>query len=78
MIASAMGALEAGQIPASVLARDILADRDRLLEEVRRRDQKIANLERCLSLSAQMIDCLQKFQEADRDDWLRRRWRDQA
>lgn len=51
MIATeAMQALQAGQIPAAGLYREVLADRDRLLEEIRKRDEKIAELERCIAL----------------------------
>ncbi len=64
MIAAAMRALEAGQIPASDLYREILADRDRLLNEIRARDQKISDMERCLGLATDMIDCLQKVRES--------------
>jgi hypothetical protein len=56
----AMQALVAGQIPAGDLYREILADRDRLLNEIRARDQKIADMERCLTLATDMIEAMQK------------------
>jgi phage shock protein A len=58
MIAAAVQALEAGAIPPEDLYREVLADRDRLLEEIRARDQKIAELERCIALGADMVICL--------------------
>jgi flagellar biosynthesis/type III secretory pathway chaperone len=65
MIATeAMQALVAGQIPASDLCREVLADRDRLLEEIHIRDQKIAELKRCIALGADMVICLTRATEA--------------
>ncbi len=65
MIATeAMQALQAGQIPAPDLYREILADRDRLLNEIRARDRKIAELERCVALGADLVSCLSRVREA--------------
>ena len=41
--------------PCDVLYRDVLADRDRLLEEIEKRDIRISELERALSLRDQLI-----------------------
>lgn len=41
--------------PCDVLYRDVLADRDRLLDIIRARDARIAELERALSLRDQLI-----------------------
>lgn len=63
MIAAAMQALEAGAIPSTDLYREVLADRDRLLDEIRARDKKIADLERCIALGAEMVSCLSRVRE---------------
>ena len=55
---SAMKALQTGNIPVSDLYKDILTDRDRLLEEIAKRDRKIAEYERGLCLAADMIMCI--------------------
>jgi hypothetical protein len=38
-----------------ILYRDVLDDRDRLLDQIRQRDIKIAELERAISLRDQLI-----------------------
>jgi hypothetical protein len=55
---AAMQALQSGQIPAQDLAREILADRDRLLEQIYLRDTKIAELEHGQKIAAAMIERL--------------------
>lgn len=55
-----MEALESGTIPSADLYREVLSDRDRLLEEIAARNLKIADLERCLDLAADMVQCMQK------------------
>lgn len=47
-----------GSVPAASLYKDLLADRDRLLEEIAKRDAKIAEYERGLCLAADMITCI--------------------
>ena len=47
-----------GSVPAANLYKDLLDDRDRLLEEIAKRDQKIAEYERGLCLAADMITCI--------------------
>lgn len=47
-----------GSVPAANLYKDLLADRDRLLEEIAKRDAKIQEYERGLGLAADMIMCL--------------------
>jgi hypothetical protein len=47
-----------GSVPAAHLYKDLLADRDRLLEEIAKRDAKIAEYERGLGLAADMIMCI--------------------
>ncbi len=55
---AAMQALVTGQIPGQDLAIEILADRDRLLEQIYLRDTKIAEQQYALAAAAMMIDCL--------------------
>jgi hypothetical protein len=55
---AAMQALVTGQIPGQDLAIEILADRDRLLEQIYLRDTKIAEQQYALAAAAKMIDCL--------------------
>lgn len=50
---SAMLALESGQIPASDLYKDVLTDRDRLLEE-------IYELRRFKALAIDLIECMSR------------------
>ena len=51
-------ALQTGNIPAAALCKELLSDRDRLLEEIAKRDAKINEYERGLCLAADMIMCL--------------------
>lgn len=55
---AAMRAAVDGQIPVRAFAQEILADRDRLLEQIRLRDVKIIEQQRALAAAAKMIDCL--------------------
>ena len=66
MEAAAVQALQAGQIPTQDLLAATDAHWNHLLEEIYRRDQKIADLERCLKLATDMIGCLQNVREAGR------------
>jgi hypothetical protein len=50
-------------LPVNDLYKDILADRDRLLEEIASRNARIAEQERCLALAAEMIECLTHIKE---------------
>ena len=52
-----------GSVPAANLYKDLLDDRDRLLEEIAKRDAKIAEYERGLGLAADMIMCLTGIRE---------------
>lgn len=47
-----------GSVPAANLYKELLADRDRLLEEIAKRDAKIREYERGLCLAADMITCI--------------------
>jgi hypothetical protein len=58
-----MQALQNGNIPVADLCKDLLADRDRLLEELARKNAMIAERDRALKLSAEMIECLTHIQE---------------
>lgn len=57
-MSAAMQALQNGSIPAANLYKDLLDDRDRLLEEIAKRDRKIAEYERGFCLAADMITCI--------------------
>lgn len=57
-MSAAMQALQTGNIPAADLCKELLADRDRLIEEIAKRDAKIAEYERGLCLAADMIMCI--------------------
>jgi hypothetical protein len=52
-----------GSVPAADLYKDLLDDRDRLLEEIAKRDAKIAEYERGFCLAADMIMCLTGIRE---------------
>lgn len=60
---AALDALQTGQAPAGGLYRDLLADRDRLLEEIAARDAIIVEKDRALGLAADMIECLTHIRE---------------
>ena len=60
---AALDALQAGQVPAGDLCRELLADRDRLLEEIATRDAIIVEKDRALKLAADMIECLTHIRE---------------
>ena len=62
--AAAMQALEAGQIPMMDLLAATDAYWNSLLDEIHRRDQKIADLERCLKLATDMVVCMQDVRGA--------------
>lgn len=57
-MSAAMQALQTGNIPAVDLYKELLADRGRLLEEIAKRDAKIAEYERGFCLAADMIICI--------------------
>ena len=58
---SAMKALQTDNIPAADLYKDILTDRDRLLEELAAKNSRIVELEEGLVKAAEMIMCLSKL-----------------
>jgi hypothetical protein len=62
-MSAALDALQAGQIPAGDLYRDLLVDRDRLLEELAHKNTMIAERDRALALAAEMIECLTHIRE---------------
>lgn len=62
-MSAAMQALQIGNIPAANLYKELLADRNRLIEEIAKRDAKIAEYERGLGLAADMIMCLTGIRE---------------
>ena len=55
---AAIDALQTGHVSAEDLCKNLLADRDRMLEELARKNAMIAERDRALVLSAQMIMCL--------------------
>ena len=55
---AALLALEARQLPPAAMCSELLADRERLIEEIAKRDAKIAEYERGLCLAADMITCI--------------------
>ena len=62
-MSAAMQALRTGNIPVADLYKELLADRDRLLEEIARKNAMIVERDRALRLSAEMIECLTHIQE---------------
>ena len=58
---NAMHALQTGNIPVADLYKDILTDRDRLLEELAAKNSRIVELEGGLVKAAEMIMCLSKL-----------------
>ena len=60
---AAIRALEARQLPPAAMCSELLADRERLIEEIAKRDAKIAEYERCLGAAADMVMCLTNIRE---------------
>ena len=54
-------ALQTGHVSVKDLYKDLLADRERLLEEIAKRDAKIQEYERGLGLAADMIMCISQL-----------------
>ncbi len=60
---AALRALEARQLSPAAMCSELLADRERLIEEIAKRDAKIAEYERGLGLAVDMIMCLTGIRE---------------
>ena len=60
---AAIDALQTGHVSAEDLCKNLLADRDRLLEELARKNTMIAERDRALKLAADMIECLTHIRE---------------
>jgi len=59
MIATA--AMQTGNIPDADLYKELLTDRDRLLEELAAKNSRIVELEDALRMSGEMIRCLSRI-----------------
>jgi hypothetical protein len=56
-----MKALQTDNIPVADLYKDLLTDRDRLLEELAAKNSRIVELEEGLVKAAEMIMCLSRL-----------------
>lgn len=61
MISAAMTALQTGNIPDADLCKELLTDRERLVEELATKNSRIVELEATLALSGDLVRCLSRI-----------------
>lgn len=61
MISAKMAALQTGNIPDANLCKELLTDRERLVEELAAKNSRIVELEAALKMSGEMIRCLSRI-----------------